>query len=92
MRRPDLVDMLIELLRGPESKRTADVLGLDSSEVSRFISGQRGLNKDQIRKATELTDSVLVTRRYLDSVLTLSQVGIYCEMARCGNGECGMRK
>ncbi|WP_024904492.1 hypothetical protein [Robbsia andropogonis] len=91
MKRPDLVEMLVDLLRGPDGKRAADALGLESSEVSRFISGQRGLTKDQLNKAMELTNAVIVTRRYLDSVLTLSQVGIYCEMARCGNGECSRR-
>jgi hypothetical protein len=86
---PDLNESLTGLLRGPETKRTADALGLDSSEVSRFLSGQRGLNKDQIRIAISLCGLALVSREYLDAVCLLGKVGMSCECARKGQGECG---
>ncbi|KKB61529.1 DNA-binding protein [Robbsia andropogonis] len=89
MTRPDLIEKLCGLLRGPESKRAAEALNLDSSEVSRFLSGQRGLNRDQIGKAIELCDLALVSRGYLDAVCLIGQVGMHCECARRGSGECG---
>lgn len=91
MTRPDLIEMLSRLLRGPESKRAADALGLESSEVSRFLSGQRGLNRDQIGTAIELCGLAVVSRQYLDAVCLIGQVGMHCECARAGMGECGRK-
>jgi len=89
--RPDLHEELCKLLRGPEGKRAAEALGFDSSEVSRFLSGQRGLLKDQINKAIELCGMVVVSVPYLNSICHLASTGIACECARNGMGECGRR-
>lgn len=92
LNRPDLNEELSKLLRGPRSKTAADELGLDSSEVSRFLSGQRGLNRDQIVKAVEMCGFVLVTPSYLNAVCYLAGTGVSCECARLGHGECGRRR
>lgn len=91
MNRPDVNESLAALLRGPESKRAAETLGLDSSEVSRFLAGQRGLNREQINTAIELCGLVVVSRRYLDALSQLAGTGVSCECARSGMGECGRR-
>lgn len=50
----DLTDSLVELLRGPETKRAAESLGWDSSQVSRFLSGELGIKKPQLNIAVSL--------------------------------------
>lgn len=91
LNRPDVNEALASLLRGPEGKGVAERLGLDSSEVSRFLAGQRGLNRDQINMAIELCGLVVVSRRYLDAPSRLATTGVSCECARSGMGECGRK-
>lgn len=48
------------LLRGPESKRAAERLGWDSSQVSRFLSGDLGIKREQLNTAIELSGKDLI--------------------------------
>lgn len=91
MGKPDLTEALVGLLRGPESKRAAEKLGWDSSQVSRFLSGDLGIKREQLNTAIDLTAMALVTRPYLDSIRHIALVGMSCECARAGMGECGRR-
>lgn len=89
--KPDISEAIGALLRGPESKRVAEKLGWDSSQVSRFLNGQQGIGRDQLNVIIELCDLVVVSRRYLDAISLLASTGVSCECARNGMGECGRR-
>ncbi|EDO91551.1 conserved hypothetical protein [Burkholderia pseudomallei Pasteur 52237] len=43
---------------------------------------------DKIDTLVAAVGFVLVTRKYLDAVATLGEVGVHCECARRGYGEC----
>lgn len=66
-----------------------DAVGWDKSAVSRFLDSQQGVTIDKIDKLVGSVGYVLVTREYLDAIATLSRVGVNCECARNGMGECG---
>ncbi|WP_081060821.1 DNA-binding protein [Burkholderia gladioli] len=91
MARPNIEQALRAVLTGPERKRAAELIGWDASEVSRFLSGQRGVLIGEIDKAIDVAGYALVSRPYLDAVATLCKVGAACECARRGAGECGIR-
>lgn len=67
-----------------------EAVGWDKSSISRFLDGQQGVTIDKIDRLVGSVGFVLVTRRYLDAITTLSRVGVNCECARAGCGECGM--
>ncbi|MBJ9673346.1 DNA-binding protein [Burkholderia gladioli] len=90
MARPNIEQALRAVLTGPERKRAAELIGWDASEVSRFLSGQRGVLIGEIDKAIDAAGYALVSRPYLDAVATLCKVGAACECARQGAGECGI--
>jgi hypothetical protein len=90
MSRPNIEKALRSVLSGPERKEAADRIGWDPSEVSRFLSGQRGVLIGEIDKAIEVAGYTLVSRPYLDAIATLCKVGAACECARQGAGECGL--
>lgn len=92
MAKPNIERALREILTGPERKRAAEQLGWDASEVSRFLSGQRGVLIHEIDRAIEIAEYALVSRPYLDAIATLCKVGAACECARAGAGECGSRR
>lgn len=66
-----------------------EAVGWDKSAVSRFLDGQQGATIDKLDKLVGAVGYVLVTREYLDAIATLSRVGVNCECARTGMGECG---
>ncbi len=66
-----------------------EAVGWDKSAVSRFLDSQQGVTIDKLDKLVGAVGFVLVTRRYLDAITTLSKVGVNCECARAGGGECG---
>lgn len=71
MNKHDPAEVITSLLRGPESKRVMDKLGIDSSEVSRFLSGQRGFRIDQINDILEFGDYEIERRprlRFLNEI------------------------
>ncbi|MDO6525419.1 hypothetical protein Q4519_06950 [Motilimonas sp. 1_MG-2023] len=63
--------------------------GWDDSNISRFLSGQQGVTIDRIDELFNSVGITLVTRKYLDAMATMCQVGANCECARNGQGECG---
>ena len=81
--------MLRAALTGPQRHNVKEAAGWDDSNVSRFLSGQQGLTIDRIEVVFEAVGAALVTRRYLDAMATMCQVGANCECARNGQGECG---
>lgn len=76
-------------LSGPDRQAIAASVGWDDSQVSRFLSGGQGVVIDKLDALMRAANYVLVTRRYLDAVATLGEVGMHCECARQGLGECG---
>lgn len=64
-------------------------LGWDAPSVSRFQSEQLGVKISKIDALVQAAGYVLVTRRYLDSLTCLGEVGMFCECARSGKGVCG---
>lgn len=89
MAKPNIEKALRAVLTGPARKEAADKIGWDASEVSRFLSGQRGVLINEIDKVVEIAGYSLVSRPYLDAISTLCKVGAACECARNGAGECG---
>ncbi|WP_343593896.1 DNA-binding protein [Paracidovorax wautersii] len=67
----------------------ADAAGWDSGNVSRFLSNQQGVTISKIDAVVNAAGFVLVSRRYLEAIGTLSEVGANCHCARAGGGECG---
>jgi hypothetical protein len=74
---------------GPDRHDAQQRVGWDDSQVSRFLGGQQGIVIDKIDSLVSAVGYVLVTRKYLDAVSTLGEVGMHCECARQGFGECG---
>lgn len=91
MAKPNIEQALRDMLTGPERKRAAEKIGWDASEVSRFLSGGRGVLINEIDRAIEVAEYALVSRPYLDAIATLCKVGAACECARQGTGECGLK-
>ncbi|RKU01808.1 DNA-binding protein [Burkholderia sp. Nafp2/4-1b] len=89
MRTPALIEpALRQALHGPRRHDVQIALGWDDSQISRFLSGTQGVVIDKIDKLVAAIGFVLVTRKYLDAVATLGEVGVHCECARRGYGEC----
>ncbi|AFI64810.1 phage DNA-binding protein [Burkholderia pseudomallei] len=89
MRNPALIEpALRHALHGPKRQDVQQALGWDDSQVSRFLSGGQGVVIDKIDTLVAAVGFVLVTRKYLDAVATLGEVGVHCECARRGYGEC----
>lgn len=65
--------------------------GWDDSNISRFLSGQQGVTIERIDELFNSVGISLVSRKYLDAMATMCQVGANCECARNGQGECGSR-
>lgn len=66
-----------------------EAAGWDGPSVSRFLSGQQGVPISKIDALVSACGFVLVSRKYLDAIGTLGEVGMYCHCARAGGGECG---
>lgn len=79
-------------LSSPERRTIMEKLEWDDSQVSRFLSGNQEVTISKIAALVAAVSYVLVTRRYLDAISTLSEVGVHCECARQGSGECGRCK
>lgn len=86
---PRIEQSLREALTGPGRHEVQRAVGWDDSQVSRFLSGGQGVVIDKLDALVGAVGYVLVTRRYLDAVATLGEVGMHCECARQGLGECG---
>ncbi|WP_175908437.1 MULTISPECIES: DNA-binding protein [unclassified Burkholderia] len=89
MQPPALIEpALRHALHGPKRHKVQTALGWDDSEVSRFLSGGKGIVIDKIDTLVAAVGFVCVTRKYLDAVATLGEVGMFCQCARQGRGEC----
>lgn len=66
-----------------------DAAGWDGPSVSRFLSGQQGVPIGKIDALVNAAGFVLISRKYLEAIGTLGEVGMYCHCARAGGGECG---
>lgn len=75
-------------LNSPRRHEVAAAVGWDDSQVSRFLSSGQGIVIDKLDALVSAVGYVLVTRRYLDAMSTLGEVGMHCECARQGMGEC----
>lgn len=67
----------------------AEAAGWDSSNVSRFLSGQQGVPIGKIDAIVASAGYVLIGRKYFDALGTMGEVGMNCRCAREGGGECG---
>lgn len=67
----------------------SEAAGWDSSNASRFLSGQQGVSIGKIDAVVHAAGYVLVSKKYFDAINTLSEVGVNCRCAREGAGECG---
>ena len=81
---------LREALNGPARHDIQKAVGWDDSQVSRFLSGGQGIVIEKLDALVHAMKYVLVTRKYLDAISTLGEVGMHCECARQGQGECGV--
>lgn len=82
MTEPDPTEVIANLLRGPESKRAMDELGIDSSETSRFLSGQRGFRFEQIKAMLQLAGLELISTQRLSALTVMASVGVSYECGR----------
>lgn len=90
---PLKIEQILRLkLSSSERRNVMEQLEWDDSQVSRFLSGNQGVTINKIDALVAAVGYVLVTRRYLDAISTLSEVGVHCECARQGHGECGRRR
>lgn len=89
MRAPALIEPALRAaLHSQRRHEVQAAVGWDDSQVSRFLSGGQGIVIDKIDTLVASVGFVLVTRKYLDAVATLGEVGMNCECARRGYGEC----
>jgi len=90
MRPPQLIEhALRRALSGPKRQEVAQAVGWDNSAMSRFLNGDQGITIDKLDTLVRTVGYILVTCKYLDAVATLGEVGMSCECARQGLGECG---
>ena len=80
--------VLRQLLSQPGSA-AQDAAAWDGPSVSRFLSGQQGVPIGKIDALVNAAGFVLISRKYLEAIGTLGEVGMYCHCARAGGGECG---
>lgn len=66
-----------------------EALGWDSAAVSRFLSGAQGVTISKLDVLVGGAGYVFISRKYLEAIGTLGEVGMYCHCARAGGGECG---
>lgn len=81
--------LLRAALSSPQRHQVKDAIGWDDSNISRFLSAQQGVTIERIEELFNAVGLTLVTRRYLDAMATMCEVGAHCECARNGQGECG---
>ena len=70
-------------------EQIAGRVGCSKSTVSRVLSGQQGVPIGKIDALVNAAGFVLISRKYLEAIGTLGEVGMYCHCARAGGGECG---
>jgi len=92
VQKPSMEQLLRNALTHP---RTCTVvrerLEWDSSQVSKFLSGQMGVTIDKIDAAIEVLGMVVTTPSYMDFLAYGAKIGANCYCARAGAGECGSK-
>ena len=89
MKRPMKIEQALRgALTGPGRHEVQQNVGWDDSQVSRFLSGSQGVVIEKLDLLVASVGFVMVTCKYLDAVSTLGEVGMHCECARQGQGEC----
>lgn len=90
MRPPQLIEhALRRALSGPARQDVQKAVGWDNSALSRFLNGDQGVTIEKLDVLVRSVGYVMVTSKYLDAVATLGEVGMFCECARQGLGDCG---
>jgi len=89
MQRPMQIEQALRsALTGSRRQDVQKKVGWDDSQVSRFLSGGQGVVIDKLDSLVAAVGFVMVTCKYLDAMSTLGEVGMHCECARQGQGEC----
>ncbi|MGF6878380.1 DNA-binding protein [Paraburkholderia sp. MM5477-R1] len=90
-RRQSIEAAIRTAISDPRAKqRILDATGWDKSVPSKLVQDNpHGITLDKLDAVLSALDCVVVTRRYLDAVTTLGEVGMFCCRARDGMGECG---
>jgi transcriptional regulator with XRE-family HTH domain len=89
-RKPSLEHALRDAIRDQDRQNLIlEATGWDRSMLSKITSGQAGITIDKLDAVLGVLGHSLVTRRYLDAITTLCEVGASCECARQGLGNCG---
>lgn len=91
MRRPSIEAAIRGAISDPRAKqRILDATGWDKSMPSKLVQeNPAGITLDKLDAVLSALDCVVVTRNYLDAMCTMGKVGMFCECARAGGGECG---
>lgn len=91
MRRPSIEAAIRTAIADPRKKRELlDATGWDDSMLSKLVQEKpAGITLDKLDIVLAALDHVVVTRSYLDAMCTMGKVGMFCECARAGGGECG---
>lgn len=90
VRTPSRIEQALRAaLSSPNRHEVQKAVGWDDSQVSRFLAGNQGIVIDKIDALLAAVKYVPVNREYLDAISTLGKVGMHCECARQGLGECG---
>lgn len=91
MRRPSIEAAIRSAIADPRRKRQLlEATGWDDSMLSKLVQEKpAGITLDKLDAVLAALDHVIVTRRYLDAMCTMGKVGMFCECARAGGGECG---
>lgn len=90
MRPPLRIEQLVrDLFSSARRDDAKKALGWDDTQVSRFLSGAQGIPLCKLDILMKEADLAITSRKYFDAVTTLGAVGMNCECARQGLGECG---
>lgn len=76
-------------LTGDRKKELMELMGWETGDVSRILSGGQGIPLEKLEKLADFIGYVHVSKTYLNAISTLCQVGASCHCAREGFGECG---
>ena len=89
VRQGGTIERMLRAQLSQPGNAVADAAGWDASNTSRFLSGQQGVPIGKIDAVVQAAGFVLVSRKYLEAIGTLGEVGANCKCAREGGGECG---
>lgn len=94
MRRPSVEQAIRAALTDKQAKaKILAATGWDESMLSKLVQDNPvGIKLDKLDAVLAALDHVVVTRDYLDAMCTMGKVGMFCECARAGMGECGARR